>query len=92
MDTMKAVRAHRRGGPEQLVFEVAPRPEPARGEALVAVHAASITPDELTLDGDLDGPSRARVVGTGHRSSPRTRCQEWWRHSVPGVTRGRGGR
>jgi NADPH:quinone reductase-like Zn-dependent oxidoreductase len=50
MDTMKAVRAHRRGGPEQLVFEVAPRPEPGRGEALVAVHAASITPDELTWD------------------------------------------
>jgi NADPH:quinone reductase-like Zn-dependent oxidoreductase len=48
METMKAVRAHRRGGPEQLVFEVAPRPEPARGEVLVAVHAASITPDELT--------------------------------------------
>ena len=48
METMKAVRAHRRGGPEQLVFEVAPRPEPTRGEALVAVHAASITPDELT--------------------------------------------
>jgi NADPH:quinone reductase-like Zn-dependent oxidoreductase len=50
MDTMKAVRAHRRGGPEQLVFEVAPRPEPARGEALVAVHAASITPEELTWE------------------------------------------
>jgi NADPH:quinone reductase-like Zn-dependent oxidoreductase len=50
MDTMKAVRAHRRGGPEQLVFETAPRPEPAKGEALVAVHAASITPDELTWE------------------------------------------
>ena len=50
MDTMKAVRAHRRGGPEQLVFEVAPRPEPARGEAVVAVHAASVTPDELTWE------------------------------------------
>ena len=59
MDTMKAVRAHRRGGPEQLVFEVAPRPEPAPGEALVAVHAASITPDELTWDAtwtDRPGP------------------------------------
>jgi NADPH:quinone reductase-like Zn-dependent oxidoreductase len=50
MDTMKAVRAHRRGGPEELVFEVAPRPEPGGGEALVAVHAAAITPDELTWD------------------------------------------
>lgn len=50
MNTMRAVRAHRRGGPEQLVYEVAPRPEPAPGEALVAVHAASITSGELTWD------------------------------------------
>jgi NADPH:quinone reductase-like Zn-dependent oxidoreductase len=48
MKTMKAVRAHRKGGPEQLVFEEAPVPEPAQAEILVAVHAASITPDELT--------------------------------------------
>jgi NADPH:quinone reductase-like Zn-dependent oxidoreductase len=50
METMRAVRAHRRGGAEQLVYEVAPRPEPAPGEVLVAVHAASITSDELTWD------------------------------------------
>jgi NADPH:quinone reductase-like Zn-dependent oxidoreductase len=50
MNTMRAVRAHRRGGPEQLVYEMAPRPEPAPGEVLVAVHAASITSDELTWD------------------------------------------
>jgi NADPH:quinone reductase-like Zn-dependent oxidoreductase len=57
MSTMKAVRAHHRGGPEQLVFEVAPRPEPAAGEVLVAVHAASITPDELTWPETwADGP------------------------------------
>jgi NADPH:quinone reductase-like Zn-dependent oxidoreductase len=45
---MKAVRAHRRGGPEQLVYEVAPRPTPESDEALVRVRAASITRDELT--------------------------------------------
>lgn len=48
MNEMKAVRAHHRGGPEQLVLEVAPRPAPAAGEVLVAVRAASITPDEFT--------------------------------------------
>jgi NADPH:quinone reductase-like Zn-dependent oxidoreductase len=48
MAEMKAVRAHQRGGPEQLVYEVAPRPEPGAGEALVRVRAASITRDELT--------------------------------------------
>jgi NADPH:quinone reductase-like Zn-dependent oxidoreductase len=50
MHTMRAVRAHRRGGPEQLVYEVVPRPEPGPGEVLVAVHAASITSSELTWD------------------------------------------
>ena len=41
--TMKAMRAHHRGGPEQLVVEEAPVPAPAAGEVLVAVHAAAIT-------------------------------------------------
>ena len=45
-----ALRAHARGGPEQLVYEAAPLPEPGPGEALVAVHAAAITFAELTWD------------------------------------------
>jgi NADPH:quinone reductase-like Zn-dependent oxidoreductase len=57
MTDMKAVRAHHRGGPEQLVYEVATRPEPRPGEALVRVRAASITRDELTWDESwADGP------------------------------------
>lgn len=46
--TMMALRAHERGGPEVLVYEEAPVPEPARGEIRVAVHAAGITFAELT--------------------------------------------
>ncbi|TCK64252.1 NADP-dependent oxidoreductase [Curtobacterium sp. PhB136] len=46
--TMTAVRAHRRGGPEQLVVEQAPVPELAAGEVLVRVEAAAITVAELT--------------------------------------------
>ena len=42
-----ALRAHTRGGPDQLVYEQAPIPVPQRGEALVAVHAAAITFAEL---------------------------------------------
>ena len=38
-DTMMALRAHARGGPEQLVYEQAPAPRPRPGEALVAVSA-----------------------------------------------------
>ncbi|HTE65565.1 MAG TPA: NADP-dependent oxidoreductase [Candidatus Binatia bacterium] len=44
---MRAVRAHARGGAEQLRLEEVPKPEPRAGEALVRVHAAGITPTEL---------------------------------------------
>jgi NADPH:quinone reductase-like Zn-dependent oxidoreductase len=47
---MKALRAHRRGGPEVLVFEDAPLPTRAPGEVLVEVHAAAITFAELGWD------------------------------------------
>ncbi len=38
--TMKAVRIHDYGSPEVLVYEDAPKPEPAAGELLIRVHAA----------------------------------------------------
>jgi NADPH:quinone reductase-like Zn-dependent oxidoreductase len=44
---MRAVRLTRAGGPEQLVVEQIETPQPAAGEALVRVHAAAITRDEL---------------------------------------------
>ena len=47
MTTMRAVRAHARGGAEQLQLEDVPKPEPQAGEALIRVHAAGITPTEL---------------------------------------------
>ncbi|WP_120321999.1 NADP-dependent oxidoreductase [Catellatospora citrea] len=65
---MFAVRAHARGGPEQLVYEQAPRPEPGPGEVLVAVKAASMTPQELTwpetwtYTPDGSGPERTPVI------------------------------
>jgi NADPH:quinone reductase-like Zn-dependent oxidoreductase len=45
--TMRAVRLRAPGGPEQLAVEEADRPRPGPGEALVRVHAAAITRDEL---------------------------------------------
>jgi NADPH:quinone reductase-like Zn-dependent oxidoreductase len=45
---MMALRAHQRGGPEQLSYEPAPRPTPKAGEIRVAVGAAAITFAELT--------------------------------------------
>jgi NADPH:quinone reductase-like Zn-dependent oxidoreductase len=44
---MRSVRLHRPGGPEALVFEQIATPSPRAGEALVRVHAAAITRDEL---------------------------------------------
>jgi len=45
---MRAIRLHGRGGPEQLVVEEAPDPQPGRGEILVRVHAVGITAGELS--------------------------------------------
>ena len=48
MQKMNAVRIHKRGGPEALVYEHAPKPCPAPDDALVRVHAAAITPAEFS--------------------------------------------
>lgn len=44
MQTMKAVRIHTYGGPEVLVHEEVPRPQPENGEVLVQVKAAAVNP------------------------------------------------
>src|SRR5580692_992384 len=65
MATMMALRAHARGGPEELVYEPAPVPTPGPGEALVAVRAAGITFAELTWDlswTTRDGRDRTPVI------------------------------
>ncbi|MFL5885240.1 MAG: hypothetical protein ACJ77M_09235 [Thermoleophilaceae bacterium] len=46
MSDMHAVRIHHRAGPEELVFEAAPRPIPYADDVLVEVHAAGVTPSE----------------------------------------------
>jgi NADPH:quinone reductase-like Zn-dependent oxidoreductase len=47
-NTMKAIRIHRQGGPEVLVYEDVPIPALQPGDALVRVHAAGISPAEFT--------------------------------------------
>ena len=44
---MNAIRLHTANGPAGLVYEQIGTPEPKAGEALVRVHAAAITRDEL---------------------------------------------
>jgi NADPH:quinone reductase-like Zn-dependent oxidoreductase len=55
---MMALRAHARGGPEQLVYEQAPAPSAGPGEVLIAVHAAAITFAELPWDLSWTTPGR----------------------------------
>lgn len=64
---MKAVRSQKPEGfegIESLVYEDAPTPQPAIGDALVEVRAASFTPTELTwpLRTDRNGHERAYVI------------------------------
>src|SRR2546426_3504898 len=62
---MKALRSHVRGGPETLVYEDSPEPPIAAGEALIRVHAAAITPTELTWNStwtDANGKDRRPIV------------------------------
>jgi NADPH:quinone reductase-like Zn-dependent oxidoreductase len=62
--SMMALRAHKRGGPEQLVYEEAPRPVPGPDEICVAVRAAAITFAELTWPDtwEADGIDRTPVI------------------------------
>ncbi len=61
---MSALRAHRRGGPEELAFEQTPVPLPAAGEVLIEVHAAAITFTEFDWDEtwERDGEDRTPVI------------------------------
>jgi NADPH:quinone reductase-like Zn-dependent oxidoreductase len=64
---MKAIRISKPEGLEGidgLVYEDAPDPQPAIGDALIHVHAASFTPTELTwpLRTDRAGHDRATII------------------------------
>src|SRR5205807_4339309 len=62
---VRTIRSHTRGGPDTLVYEDGPEPRIAAGEALVQVHAAAITPTELTWNStwtDSNGKDRRPIV------------------------------
>jgi NADPH:quinone reductase-like Zn-dependent oxidoreductase len=61
-----------RSGPEGITFEEVVRPEPRQGEVLVRVHAAGVTPTELTWVPSWttpEGASRPFPVIPGHEFS-----------------------
>jgi len=49
---VKAVRIHKYGGPEVLVYEDVPDPEPGQGQVLVRVEAASVNPIDVSVRED----------------------------------------
>ena len=53
--TMKAVRIHAFGGPEELRYEDAPRPAPKAGEVLIRIHASAVNPADWKVRSGLFG-------------------------------------
>jgi NADPH:quinone reductase-like Zn-dependent oxidoreductase len=87
-NTMKAVRAHKRGGPEVLRYEDAPVPEVGAVEVLVEVHAAAVTPGELDWAEtwrSADGGDRTPVVPSHEFSGVIVRVGEDVSSLTPGT-------
>jgi NADPH:quinone reductase-like Zn-dependent oxidoreductase len=60
---MKAIRIHEDGGPEVLRYEDAPDPEPAPGEVLVELRAASLNHLDLWVRKGLPSVPKPRILG-----------------------------
>jgi hypothetical protein len=66
---MKAIRLYASGGPETLVFEDAPKPQPKEGEVLIRAPATAITPAEFAWEPNwraLSGEARPFTLILGH--------------------------
>lgn len=63
---MKAVRIHKYGGPEVLVYEDVPTPEPGPAQALVRVRAATVNPNDVAVrENRFPTPkSPPKIIGT----------------------------
>ena len=60
---MKAVRIHADGGPEVLVVDDVPDPEPGEGEVLVGLRAASLNHLDLWIRKGLPSVPKPRILG-----------------------------
>src|SRR5258707_5445439 len=69
METMEAAGITAPGGLDKLAYEAVPRPQPGADEVLVRVHAAAITPTELSWSGTWKtraGADRPFPIILGH--------------------------
>jgi NADPH:quinone reductase-like Zn-dependent oxidoreductase len=60
---VKAIRIHEDGGPEVLRYEDAPDPEPAAGEVLVRLRAASLNHLDVWVRKGLPSAPKPRILG-----------------------------
>ena len=63
MCTVKAIRIHEDGGPEVLRYEDVPDPEPAPGEVLVSMRAASLNHLDVWVRRGLPSVPKPRILG-----------------------------
>src|SRR6266480_3887778 len=59
---MKAIRIHGRGGPDHLVYEDAPQPQPGPGEVLVRVYATGVIANELKWEATYETPAGNKLI------------------------------
>src|SRR5690242_16210460 len=60
---MKAIRIHEDGGPEVLRYEDVPDPQPADGEVLVELRAASLNHLDVWIRKGLPSVPKPRILG-----------------------------
>jgi NADPH:quinone reductase-like Zn-dependent oxidoreductase len=60
---VKAIRIHEDGGPEVLLYEDAPDPEPGPGEVLVELKAASLNHLDVWIRKGLPSVAKPRILG-----------------------------
>jgi NADPH:quinone reductase-like Zn-dependent oxidoreductase len=60
---VRAARIHEDGGPEVLVLEEAPDPEPAPGEVLVRLHASALNHLDVWIRKGLPSVPKPRILG-----------------------------
>jgi NADPH:quinone reductase-like Zn-dependent oxidoreductase len=60
---VRAVRIHEDGGPEVLVLEEAPDPEPGPGEVLVRLHASALNHLDIWIRKGLPSVPKPRILG-----------------------------
>jgi NADPH:quinone reductase-like Zn-dependent oxidoreductase len=60
---MKAIRIHEDGGPDVLRYEDVPDPEPAAGEVLIRLRAASLNHLDLWVRKGLPSVPKPRILG-----------------------------